>query len=161
MTRLFGLTVAIVLPLSLATTTRAQTTPYDDFVPETPIYGVAAEGSQPYGGFGLGYSQPVLAGTVIMDQYGLLHAIPDVEAAPALVAVAPQPRTRNSRSASRRASAQPRYQLPTGSLGQSASNGVILYSPGMRYQNYGNGYDRGPYGVVDYSQMYKGWPLGY
>jgi hypothetical protein len=161
MTRLFALTVAIVLPLSLATTTSAQTTPYDDYVPEAPTYGVAADGSQPYGGFGLEYSQALLAGSMVMDQYGLLHVTPAVEAAPAVAAAPPRPPTRISRSAYRRVKAQPRYQLPTGSLGQSGSNGVILYSPGVRYQNYGSGYERGPYGVVDYSYMYKGWPLGY
>jgi hypothetical protein len=161
MTRLFGLTLLIVLPLSLAATTRAQTTPYDDYVPEAPRYGVAADSSQPYGGFGLDYSQPFLSGSVVMDQYGLLHDTPYVDAAPAVVAAPQQPRTRTSRSASLRGSAQPRYQLPTGSLGQTGSIGVILYSPGVRHQNYGNGYERGPYGVVDYSHMYKGWPLGY
>ena len=33
---------------------------------------------------------------------------------------------------------------------------VVLYSPALRYQSYGGGYGRGPYGTVDCGMMYKG-----
>ena len=56
-----------------------------------------------------------------------------------------------------RAAAQSQYPLPTGSLDWPAANGVILYSPALRYQTYGDGYGRGPYGSVDCGIMYKGW----
>jgi hypothetical protein len=66
-----------------------------------------------------------------------------------------------SRTEAKRVQAQPRYQLPTGSLYWSGANSGILYSPAMRYQTYGGGYARSPYGAVDHSIMYKGWELGY
>jgi len=163
MTRILALTVAIVVPLSLATKAQAQWTPYNAEGGANSYYGVSAYGSQPYGGFGLNYSQSVAAGGMVMDQYGLWHATSYVAPAPTRPAVfaQPQARTRTTRTASRRNLAQPRYQLPTGSLGLSGGNSGILYSPGMRNQSYGSGYGSSPYGVIDNSGMWHGMPTGY
>jgi hypothetical protein len=105
----------------------------------------------------------VPAGGMVMDQYGLWYAVPYVESAPSVAAAQPQPQSRTTRSASRRIAArvaQPRYQLPGGSLGMSGANGAILYSPGMRYQSYGSGYGW-PAGRIDNSGMFHGLPTGY
>jgi hypothetical protein len=158
MIRILGLTVALVVPLCLTTTARAQMTPYDGGGAPSPYYGVSAYGGQSYGGFGLEYSQTVPAGGMVMDQYGLWHALPNLESAPPVAAAQPQTRTRTTRSVSRRVAAkvaQPRYQLPTGSLGMSGANGGILYSPGTRYQSYGSGYGL-PMGTIDHSGMWWG-----
>ena len=135
--------------------------------PTNTAYGVNAHANQFYGGFGFEYAQPVPNGGVIVDQYGLLRATPYVEsaaAAPAaslpVVTARPRAQTRVSRS-TYGAPLPARYQLPTGSLGWTAGNGGILYSPGMRYQSYGSGYGHGPYGVTDYGAMWKGFPAGY
>jgi hypothetical protein len=164
MNRILGLTVALVVPLCLATTAHAQVTAYENGGAPNAYYGGSAYGGQPYGGFGLEYSQAVPAGGMVMDQYGLWHAVPYVESTPSVaVAPQPQPRSRTPRSASRRVAAkvaQPRYQLPSGSLGLSGANGGMLYSPGMRYQSYGSGYGW-PVGVIDNSGMWHGMPSGY
>ncbi len=60
-----------------------------------------------------------------------------------------------TRYGSRRAIAQPRYQLPTGSLGWSAGNGGMLNPVEARCSAYGSGYGVGPYGVVDHRMMWK------
>jgi hypothetical protein len=158
MTRVLGLSLAMALPLALATETRAQTRSYDVTGMETLTYGVSAYGDWPHGGFGFDYAQPVIAGNVVMDQYELLHATSVPAASVPVVTARPQPRTRASRSGSIRGAARPRYQLPTGSLGWTGSEGAILYSPAARFATYGSGYERGPYGVTDYKYMYKGWP---
>jgi hypothetical protein len=154
MKRILGLAAAIVVPLGLATTTHAQPTPYGNGAMGLD-YGVSSYGAQPYGGFGLQYSQALPAGGIVEDQYGVFHVIPYVASAAPIAAVQPQPSARTSRSGYRRAVVQPRYQLPTGSLGSSAANGGILYSPEMRYQSYGSGYGVGPYGVIDHRMMWK------
>jgi hypothetical protein len=159
MARTLGLTLATALPLVLVTTTFAQTRTYDVTEMETPGYGLLDYRYLPHGGFGFNYSQPVIAGDVVMDQYGFIHAAAAPVASTPVTAAQPQPRTRVSRSTAVRASARPRYQLPTGSLGWSDSGGaIILYSPAARYESYDSGYGRGPYGVTDYKYMYKGWP---
>jgi hypothetical protein len=161
MIRILGLTVALVVPLCLTTTARAQMTPYDGGGAMRPNYGVSVYGGLPYGGFGQDYSQVVPAGGMVMDQYGLWHAVPSsVQSAPPVTAAQPQPQTRSrtTRSASRRVAAkvpQPRYQLPTGSL--SGANDGMLYSTGARYQSYGSGYGW-PMGVIDHSGMWWGMP---
>jgi hypothetical protein len=162
MIRILGLTVALVVPLCLTATAHAQMTPYDGDGAIRPNYGVSVYGGLPYGGFGQEYSQMVPAGGMVMDQYGLWHAVPSVESAPPVAAAQPQPQTRSrtTRSASRRVAAkvaQPRYQLPTGSLGLSGANGGMLYSTGARYQSYGSGYGW-PMGVIDHSGMWWGMP---
>ena len=95
---------------------------------------------------------PYQRGEWWMDQYGLLHQVPYVVSAPADV-VQVQPRVM-TRYGSRRA-AQPRYLVPTGSLGWSAGNGGMLYPVNPRYASYGSGYAVGPYGVVDHRMMWK------
>jgi hypothetical protein len=160
MNRILGLTVAIVLPLGLATTTRAQMTPYNTGGTNV-YYGVPAYGSQPYGGFGDNYSQAVANGGVVMDIYGQWHMVPYVVSVPQATVVQPQTGTRVVRSTMRRIVARPRYQLPTGSLGVSGTNGGILYSPVSRYRSYGSGYGVGPYGVIDNSGMWHGMPMGW
>jgi hypothetical protein len=161
MTRIVGLSLALVLPLSWVTTTNAQITPYGLGGAPSSYYGVSAYGGQVYGGFGLEYSQTLTAGGMIMDQYGLWHVVPYVESVPPVAAARTAAPPWMSRSVSRRVVtklAQPRYQLPTGSLGLSGTNGGILYSPGMRHQSYGYGW---PVGASDYSGMWHGMPSGY
>jgi hypothetical protein len=161
MTRNFALTAAILLSHALAASTQAQSTPYDDGRFDPTASGVSNYGSMPNGGFGIEYTQPVQAGSLIVDQYYMVRATPTVESAPRAVVAQPAPITRTSGSASNRTKAKPRYQLPTGSLGWNGGNGVILYSPASRYESYGFGYERGAYGVVNYGSMYMGWPIGY
>jgi hypothetical protein len=160
MTRKLTLTLAMALPFALATTVRAQTTPYDVTGLEIPSNSSPDYSNLPHGGFGFDYSQPVVEGDVVMDQYGFLHGTGPMVASSPVVTVQPRPqqRARTSRSLATRGSARPRYQLPTGSLGWTGGEGAILYSPVARQQSYGSGYDRGPYGVTDYNYMYKGWP---
>ncbi len=163
MSRILGLTVALVVPLCLATTTNGQTTPYGGGGQPNPYYGVSAYGGQSYGGFGFEYSQAQPASGMVMDQYGLWHAVPYVESAPPVAVAQPQQRARTTRSTSRRVAtkvAQPRYQLPTGSLGLSGANSGILYSADARYRSYGSGYGW-PVGVIDNSGMWHGMPSGY
>jgi hypothetical protein len=149
MNRIRGLALAIVIPLTLTTASQAQT-------PST-YYGVdvasPAYGGQPYGGFGLQYAPAVPDGGVVVDQYGLVHQVPYVASAPQ-VAVQAQPRV-TRRYGTRRATAQPRYLVPTGSLGFSSGNGDMLYQVDARYAAYGSGYGVGPYGVVDHRMMWK------
>jgi hypothetical protein len=154
MKRILGLIVAIVVPLSLATTVQAQTTYYGGTT-MGPNYGATVMPAQPYGGFGLQYSPAIPAGGVIVDQWGGLHAVGYATVPSSEVVVQTQPRVMMTRRGSRRMVAQPRYQLPTGSLGWSGGNGGILYSEGARYSSYGSGYSVGPYGVVDHNIMWK------
>jgi hypothetical protein len=158
MLRIPGLSRAFVIAVGLTTTAHAQTTAYD---PATAAgYGQTMwYGAQPSGGFGLEYAQPLAGGSVIMDQYGMAHGIPYTPYTESGQGVAPSrvaAPMRTMRSANRNA-AQPRYRLPSGSLGATTTNGGILYSPAMRYQSYGSGYGYGPYGVTDYGYMWKGW----
>jgi hypothetical protein len=153
MNRILGLTVAVLLQMSMATTARAQS-----YYGGTsgPDYGAAAWAGQPYGGFGLEYSPAIPAGGVIIDQWGGLHAVGYTTTAPApAVAAQPQARAVATRSRSRRATVQPRYVLPSGSLGWSDGNGGMLYSPENRNASYGSGYAVGPYGVVNHNMMWK------
>jgi len=156
MSRLFG-SILVVIVMSLSTPAHAQMTMADPNGREDYGYGGYSYGYQTYGGFGLGYSQAVRAGGLIMDRFGMVHEISGVATAP--ISLAPRVRARNARAGSSRVAAQSQYQLPTGSLYWPAANGVILYSPAMRYRSYGDGYGRGPYGSLDHGIMYKGWPL--
>jgi len=157
MSRLLG-SMLVVSVLSLSTPAHAQMTMADpDWIEDYGYVGYSY-GYQTYGGFGLGYSEAVPAGSLIMDRFGMVHGFSGVATAPA--SRAPRVRTRNAHAGSSRAAAQAQYQLPTGTLYWPAANGVILYSPAMRYRAYGNGYGRGPYGSRDCGTMYKGWPLG-
>jgi hypothetical protein len=165
MNRTFALTATILLSHALAASVHAQSTPYDDSGFVTTANDISNYGSLPNGGFGVGYTQSVAAGSWIMDQYGMMHSVPTIDPAPPAVdakpATAARPAARTSGSTANRTKAKPRYQLPTGSLGWSGANGVVVYSPEARYESYGSGYGRGPYGVVDYRHMSWGWPNGY
>jgi hypothetical protein len=161
MTRTFALTATILLSHALATSTQAQLTPYDDGRFGSTGYGVPNYGNLPNGSFGIEYAQTVPAGSLIVDQYYMVQATPTIESGPRAVVAQRAPITRTSRSTSNRTNAKPRYQLPTGSLGGNGVNGVILYSPAARHEAYDAGYARGPYGVVNYGNMYMGWPIGY
>jgi hypothetical protein len=165
MTRTLALTATILLSHALAAAVQAQSTPYDDrgFVPPANV--ISNYRSMPNGSFGIEYTQPVVAGSWIMDQYGMVYRVPTIEPAPraaeAKPALAARPGPRMAGSTANRAKAKARYAVPTGSLGSSGSNGVVLYSPEARYETYGAGYGRGPYGVVNYGSMWWGWPTGY
>jgi hypothetical protein len=161
MTRTFALTATILLSHALATSIQAQSTRYDDGGFDPTASGILNYGTMPNGSFGIEYGQPLRAGSLIMDQYGMVYATPSSELAPRPVFAQPAPVTRTSGSASNRAKARPRYPLPTGSLGWNSASSVILYSPATRHETYGSGYARSPYGVVDYGYMSKGWPFGY
>ena len=100
MIRILGLTVALVVPLGLATTAHAQTTPYNGGGAIGPYYGVSGYGGSTLrriwarvfpGGAGRG---------MVMDQYGLWHAVPYVAVGASVAAAQPQPRARTTRSAS-------------------------------------------------------------
>jgi hypothetical protein len=132
------------------------------------LYGVddylggAFQGLPADGGIGFESSQPISAGRFIMDQYGMLHRVPGIqpEPAPRVERARRSPiRAGSSRARFARPVAGPRYQLPTGSLYWPGADGVMYYSPLLRYQSYGDGYGRGPYGSVDHGIMYKGWSL--
>jgi len=159
------LTAAILLSYALATSAQAQSTPYDDGGFDPTAAGVWNYGTMPNGSFGVQYTQRLGAGSMVMDQYGLVYETPIVESALRAAAAQPAPTTRStsrtSGSTSNRAKAKPRYQIPTGSLGWNGANGVILYSPAARHETYDAGYARGPYGVVNYGHMSWGWPNGY
>ena len=161
MTRALSLTASILLLHALATSTQAQSTPYDARGFNSTGSGAWNYGNLPNGSFGIDYAQPLPAGSLVMDQYGMWYATPTVESAPRAVVAQPAPITRTSGSSSNRAKAKPRYQIPTGSLGWNGANGVILYSPAVRHETYDAGYARGPYGVVNYGHMSWGWPNGY
>jgi hypothetical protein len=114
------------------------------------------------GGIGLDLRQPMTAGRLIMDQYGMVHQVPSVQSQPAPRverARRSQARAGSSRARTARPVAVPKYQLPTGSLYWPGADGVMYYSPLLRYQSYGDGYGTGPYGSVDHGIMYKGWSL--
>ncbi len=51
-------------------------------------------------------------------------------------------------------------QLPTGQLYWPGSGVSPNYSPYSRYQSYGSGYSRGPYGSNFYGGLWKGFWLG-
>jgi len=157
MPRMIGLILVLILPVGMPAPAQAQMTMADYYGMEDNGYGGSFSGYQTHGGFGLGYSQEAVAGGVIMDRFGMPYRIPDVGPAPAVAA--PRARAGRARAGSRRAAAPSQFPLPTGSLYWPAANGVMLYSPAMRYRAYGSGYGRSPYGSVDHSIMYKGWPL--
>jgi hypothetical protein len=156
MGRLLGWTFATILLVGLSTTARAQ----DDLLYNgwtgDPFYGGSSYGAPAYGGFGLGYMQAPVAGTVMMDRFGMFYATPLVTSAPQ--GVVSQPQAPTARTRSRKAPPAPRYALPTGSLYWPGASGVILYSPALRQQNYGGGYARSPYGSIEYGGWWKGWP---
>jgi hypothetical protein len=166
MSRLSGFVLAALLFWGLEGAAHAQLVEADPpyFWPPADVY---FYGYEPYGGFGVQYSQPLRDGQLLTDRFGMVYMVsaprtaPQVEPAPLSASVPGSPRVRRSRSDKSAAQAQPRYHMPTGSLAWPGGNGGILYSPAMRYQSYGGGYAASPYGTIDHSIMYKGWALGY
>ncbi len=168
MSRLSGFVLAGIVIFGLAGAAGAQVVDSDPYESGSAYDGYFYSKSSPGdGGFGLGYAQPVREGSLVMDRFGMFYMAPAARTAspPDTTAAVSAPVRRRrgapSRTEAKRVQAQPRYQMPTGSLFWSGANSGILYSPGMRYQTYGGGYARSPYGAVDHSIMYKGWELGY
>jgi hypothetical protein len=176
-----GLTLALVFWLCWAHASSAQMVgdplqngpnPYADYIDQI----------EPNGGFGLDTMQAPVAGAFWLDRFGLLQGPVPVEQAPMQpiptvatrrartkpASAQPSPgvaprraRTKPANRAASRRVSQPAYSLPTGSLAWPAARDVVLYSPELRYQSYGGGYGRGPYGALDCGMMYKGMQLGY
>jgi hypothetical protein len=153
MTRPLGLILTMVVMLCLATTARAQTVA-DPYTMEESTYGEHLS-QMPPGGFGLETLQLPRAGSFWMDRFGMIHRMPVVTTAPGVSAARP------SRSGTNGRVVRMQYQLPTGSLYWPGAGEVILYSPAMRYQTYGGGYGRGPYGSLDSGIMFRGMALDY
>jgi hypothetical protein len=156
MNRILVSTFALVMFLALASNGIAQ-----DY-----SYGVESRGdpgsyypAHPYGGFGLEYVQAPVAGSVLMDQFGGIAAMPQVVSPVRDATANGEPRAARSRS--RKAPPRPRFALPTGSLYWAGASDVILYSPSLRTASYGYGYERSPYGSIDCGPAWKGWPIGY
>ena len=98
MIRTFALTATILLSHALATSIQAQTTPYDDRGFDPTGSGISNYGTLPNGSFGIGYTQLIPAGSLVVDQYYMVHVAPTV--APALSSG--QLRSRRHRSPGRR-----------------------------------------------------------
>jgi hypothetical protein len=122
-------------------------------------YGIGLDQIEPYGGFGLETMQTPFVGTVVVDRFGMLHGTALAQPLPGVTAA--RPHIKGNRYSTSGRAARAGYSLPTGSLNWAGANGVILYSPALRYQNYGGGYGRGPYGSIDCGMMFKGMSLGY
>jgi hypothetical protein len=121
--------------------------------------GTPLERIEPFGGFGLETMQTPFLGAVIVDRFGMVHAMPFAQRATPVTAE--RPRVKTSRYAQKGRVLRARAQLPSGSLDWAGANSVVLYSPALRYQNYGGPYGSGPYGSIDCGMMYKGMWLGY
>jgi hypothetical protein len=114
---------------------------------------------EPYGGFGLETMQTPFVGTVVLDRFGIVRGIPPAQ--PARRASGPRQRGKASAALPRNRTAPATYRLPAGSLNWAGTSRMVLYSPALRYQNYGGGYGRGPYGSIDCGMMYKGMSLAH
>ena len=158
MIRWVGLSFVVVFSIGFRAPIEAQMAeqPYG---PDPSLYGESLAYFEPYGGFGLEMIQTPIAGTFMLDRFGLVHRTPRRE--PSVRVTAPRPRFRSSRSGPATRTARVGYPLPTGSLNWPGASGVLLYSPALRYENYGGGYGRGPYGTMDCGMMYHGMSLGY
>jgi hypothetical protein len=153
-----GLALAMVLLLGWASRSVAQPVAVPNgFV--TTVHGDSVYAVEPYGGFGMETIQVPFAGTFWLDRFGMVHATEPAQPLPSVAARRPGTKTTGT-AASRRVS-KSGARLPTGSLEWSGSSGVVLYAPWLRYQSYGSGYGRGPYGSTDCGIMYKGMWLGY
>ena len=153
-----GLTLTLVLLLGWASRSSAQTVA-DARVSVATIYNKYIYAIEPNGGFGLETIQIPFAGAFWLDQFGLVHAIEPAQPLPRIAARRSAPKSIVA-PASHRVS-KTGARLPTGSLAWPGASGVVLYSPWLRYQSYGSGYGRGPYGNADCGIMYKGMWLGH
>jgi hypothetical protein len=159
MIRWLGLSFVVISFFGWPSLAKAQSAadPYG-FLATDP--GAFLDSLEPFGAFGFETMQTPFSGSVVMDRFGMVHGT--VYARPA--ASPPQPprsRAKTGRTAASGRITRARHPLPTGSLNWPGANGVVLYSPAYRYQNYGGGYGRGPYGSIDCGMMFKGMALGY
>jgi hypothetical protein len=169
MNRTLGVICASFLILGATTAGRAQTDAFGRYENGSHDYGIYPYGDEPYGGFGMDYVQAPSSGGLVMDRFGMIHEAPVVGSRPVVaaerVSVRSETRSRSARTRPRRAQAQAQargnYQLPTGALRWKGGEGVLLYSPALRYQSYGGGAARSPYGSIDYGSMWMGWPLSW
>jgi hypothetical protein len=172
MSRSLGLVVACWLILGPAAASRAQTDAAGRYDGGWYGFGVYPDDALPSGAFGMDYVQVVPSGYLMMDRFGMVYQ------APVIVSQAAAPLARSNANVNVRRETRPKparptttrrrrpqtpvnYQLPTGSLHWPAGEGVLLYAPALRYQSYGGGAARSPYGTIYYDSMYKGWPLSY
>jgi hypothetical protein len=118
--------------------------------------GLGAEYTETFPTFSSGYyeTNPNATQQVVPYTYGANQATPRFRARGA----------RGVRSYSRGYNQPPApysTALPQGQLYWPGSYMVPGYTPLSRYQSYGSGYGRGPYGSGFYSGYYKGFSLGY
>jgi hypothetical protein len=158
MIRGLGLSFVVVLSIGPASPAQAQKVADPYRRGAAAAYGDSPYRIEPFGGFGLETMQTPFVGTVVLDRFGLVHGSPLAQ--PSRGVRVARPRGKASGAASTGRAARVEHQLPTGSLNWAGAGGVVLYSPALRYQNYGGGYGRGPYGSIDCGMMYKGWSLG-
>jgi hypothetical protein len=158
MVRCIGLGLFAVLSIGVSPPVNAQMADHSFGANAFP-YGISPDDLGPYGGFGLETAQVLTEGAVVVDRFGLAHGNPRAQRSQPVTV--PRPRAKTSRAGQGRRVARVGYQLPTGSLDWAGASGVIFYSPAVRYENYGGGYGRGPYGSVDCGMMYHGMSLGY
>jgi hypothetical protein len=168
MNRTWAFVFALWLLLGSTTASRAQYDEAGRYDGGAYDYGVYSYDEMPSGAFGLNYVQVVPSGRLMIDRFGMVYQAPMVGGESAVSLARPNVRARGearSMPARRRAAARtPRraqtiYPLPTGSLDWPAGQGVLLYSPALRYQSYGGGAARSPHGTIEYGSMYKGWLL--
>jgi hypothetical protein len=158
MIRWLGLSLIVVFSIGLASPAEAQMAA-DPYGWDASTGGDLLYRIEPTGGFGLETMQSPFAGMVVMDRFGMVHAAP-IAQSPQHVP-APQRRTRKGQAVMSRRVSRDEYQLPTGSLNWAGASNVVFYSPALRYETYGGGYGRGPYGSMDCGMMYHGMSLGY
>jgi hypothetical protein len=120
------------------------------------------------GGLGSEYTETppaVSSGTTAPNAYAAQPAAPySYQTAPARRAIARLRAGRAARQYTRGYSQPPApysTALPQGQIYWPGSFMAPSYTPLSRYQTYGSGYGRGPYGSGFYSGYYKGFSLGY
>jgi hypothetical protein len=158
MIRWLGLSFAVVFLIGWGSRAEAQMVA-DPYGSDGSGYGASLYRIAPNGGFGLETMQTPVMGAVVLDRFGLAHGTPLVQLSPQVRASRSGAKASRSLASGRRGRAG--YQLPTGRLDWAGASGVVLYSPALRYQNYGGGYGRGPYGSIDCGMMYHGMSLSY
>jgi hypothetical protein len=153
-----GLTLAMIFLLGSASRSGAQTV-VDRNGSSRTTYGEFVYPIEPNGAFGLEAMRTPISGRLWVDRFGMVHRTDPAGSEPVL---APRRvRTKGNGALGGRRVSKTGSRLPTGSLEWPATGGLLLYSPGLRYQSYGGGYGFGPYGSVDCGIMYKGMWLGY
>jgi hypothetical protein len=153
-----GLIIAMLIGLGWASPGGAQSVADRDASSAT-FHGKTLYRIEPCVGFGLESIQMPVAGAILVDRFGLLHVAEPIQSRPGNVSRRAGSRAMNS--APGRGRVHDGDRLRAGSLSWPGAGGVVLYSPPLRYETYGGGYGRGPYGSVDCGMMYKGMALGY